>query len=96
MIGAITVRTAGSGGTRSATYSSRNAYQFHRMSGSSELVCTPFVSVILMSRRFGTRWSIDAKSPPVCSSCQAPARNIGTSMSRTQLMGERWSMSDGV
>jgi hypothetical protein len=79
-----------------ATYRSRNASQRHATSGSSELACTPFWAVIFTSSRLGKRKSIDAKSPPVCSSCQAHARNVGTSMLRTQLIGERWSMTDGV
>jgi hypothetical protein len=53
------------------------------------------VTLIFTSRRFGSRFSMEAKSPPVCSSCHAPARRVGTSIFDTQLIGERSSISDG-
>jgi len=52
--------------------------------------------VIFTSRRVGRRDSIDAKSPPVCSSCQALARNTGTSIFATQLIGDRAAISSGT
>ena len=55
-------------------------------------MCTPFVSVTFTFLRFGILFSMDAKSPPVCSSCQAPARNIGTLIFEIQFIGERSSM----
>ena len=39
---------------------------------------------------------MEAKSPPVCSSCHAPASSIGTWIFGTQLIGERSSISDAT
>lgn len=68
-----------------------------RISGSRASAWVPFCAVTLKAPS-GTEVKLAimfGQWPPVCSSCQAPARNVGTSISSTKLAGARASPPGG-
>src|SRR3954465_9828428 len=95
-VGASAFWLAESCGLCLATYSSRKSYQRLKVAGSSESMCAPFVNVNhlrLVPLKCSAR---SAQGPPVCSSVHWQARNEGTSILCTKVIGESGSATLGT
>src|SRR5947208_11588691 len=79
-----------------ATYNDRKSHQRSKVAGSNESTCVPFVNV---NHLRCVPLKCSAKSgqcPPVCSSVNWQAMNVGTLILLTKLIGDRWSATAGT
>src|SRR5437899_8151709 len=79
-----------------ATYSSRKSYQRLYVSGSSESMCAPLVNVNHFLDVPVKCATSSGQCPPVCSSCDWQAMNVGTLILWTEVTGSSWSANDGL